>query len=329
MSALESFKQRAPTVMAQLMKYLPPLDVEGAAAILGNLYAESRLASVNEAQPTKRGSRGGYGWAQWTGPRRLAAERFWAERKLDAKTDAAQLAFLIHELQTTEKRSLTAVMRPGTLNERTKAFELVFEVAGIKNYPERYKGARIALDAYQKNPQGSPQPAPAEHRQWAEDKLAPFEVRAIQARLKTLGFGHMLGTSGAARDGVDGSWGALTAGAIFALQTKARITTDGHYGPQTQAVLARGLTEPRAPSPPPADAGLALEGMITRMFGSLISLVGGKTLISLAVALVAPYAARYGIGEESLNKIVADLALLGAAFGSADASKKSVARAAE
>src|SRR5215203_4414199 len=104
MSALTSFQERAPTVMAQLMKYLPPLDVEGAAAILGNLYAESRMTAINEAKPTVAGSRGGYGWAQWTGSRRLAAERFWAERKLDPKSDAAQLAFLIHELQGAEKR---------------------------------------------------------------------------------------------------------------------------------------------------------------------------------------------------------------------------------
>jgi hypothetical protein len=329
MSALTSFQERAPTVMAALMKYLPPLDVEGAAAILGNLYAESRMQVVNEARPTVAGSRGGFGWVQWTGSRRLAAERFWAERKLDPKTDAAQLAFLIHELQTTEKRGLTAVMRPGTLEERTRAFELAFERAGVKNYAARYNGARVALDAYQRAPQGGPSPAPAEHRQWAEDKLAVFEVRAIQARLKALGFGHMLGSSGANKDGVDGSWGALTAGAVFAVQTRANITADGHYGPQTQAALARGLEEPRAPSPPAIDAGSILEQGLTHMFGSLIHLVGGKTLISLAVSFAAPYAARYGVGEAGLNQIVSDLALAFAAFGSADATRKAVARAAE
>ena len=327
-TARESFVQRAPVIMGSLMKYLPPLDVEGAAGIMGNLWAESKLQAVNEAKPTVAGSRGGYGWAQWTGPRRRAAERFWAERKLEPATDTAQLAFLIHELQTTEKNGLTAVMRPGTLEERTKAFERAFERAGVTNYPARYQGARLALDAYNKAPVGEPQPAPAEHRQWAEDKLAVFEVRAIQQRLQQLGFGHMLGTSGKAKDGVDGSWGPRTAGAIFALQTAAKLTADGHYGPQTQAALARGLKEPSAPSPVPADSvGLAVEEGITRMFGSLIHLVGGKTLIALAVSFAAPYAARYGIGEESLNKIVADLALLGAAFGSADASRKAVARA--
>jgi hypothetical protein len=330
-TARESFVQRAPAVMAALMHHTG-IDVAGSAAILGNIWAESRMKAVTEAKPTVKGSLGGFGWTQSTGPRRRAAFKFWADHKMDPKTDQAQLAWLLYELlHTSEKKGITAVMRPGTLEQRTKAFELAFERAGHKNYPDRYEGARLALAAYNANPvtyQGKPAAAPV--RQWTEDKLAVFEVKAIQQRLKALGFGHMLGSSGANKDGIDGDWGAKTAGAIFAFQTKAGIPADGHYGPQTQAALARGLEEPKAPSPVPSDdVGRAIEEGITRMFGSLISLVGGKTLVSLAVALVAPYAARYGIGEESLNKLVADIALLGAAFGSADATKKAVARAAE
>src|SRR5215216_2836155 len=151
MTDRESFVQRAPIVMGALMQYLPPLDVEGAAAILGNLWAESRMKAVQEGRPRK--GRGGFGWSQSTGSRRRAAEAFWAERKMDPQSDAAQLAWLIYELsQTPEKRGLTAVMRPGTLEERTLAFEVAFERAGIKNYATRYEGARMALDAFQKNP---------------------------------------------------------------------------------------------------------------------------------------------------------------------------------
>lgn len=332
-TARESFVARAPAVMAALIHHTG-IDVEGAAAILGNIWAESKMRAVSEAAPTVKGSLGGYGWSQSTGARRRAAFAFWKERNLDPSTDAAQIAWLIYELtQTPEKKGIVAVMRPGTLQQRTKAFELAFERAGVKNYTARYEGARIALAAYNANPvtfgEGKT-PAPAPVRQWTEDKLAVFEVRAIQTRLKALGFGHMLGSSGAAKDGVDGDWGAKTAGAIFALQTKAGITADGHYGPQTQAVLARGLEEPKAPSPAPSDVvGLGIEEGLTRMIGSLISLVGGKTIVSLVVALAAPYAAKYGIGEESINKIVGDLAIFAAALGSADASKKAVARAAE
>ena len=329
MSFRESFERRAPAVMASLMHYTD-VDAEGAAAILGNIWAESRMQAVQEGSPIA--GRGGFGWTQSTGPRRRAAEQFWRERSLDPKTDSAQLSWLIYELtQTAEKKGITAVMRPGTLEERTRAFELAFERAGVKNYPIRYQGARIALAAYNVNPVqiDGKTPAKPERRMWAEDRLAVFEIRAIQARLKAIGLGHMLGKTGAARDGVDGSWGSLTAGAIFALQTRKGITADGHYGPQTQAALAVGIEEPRAPSPPADLAGLAIEGLVTKMFGSLIHLIGGKTIIALLVSLAAPYAARYGIGEESINKIVSDLALLAAAFGSADASKKAVARVSE
>jgi hypothetical protein len=216
--------------------------------------------------------------------------------------------------------------------KRTKAFELTYERAGVKNYPARYLGARLALDAYNKNPLGSPQPAPAGDRQWAEDRLAVFEVRAIQQRLAALGFGHMLGTSGQAKDGVDGDWGPRTAGAIFAFQTAARITADGHYGPETQAALARGLAEPKAPSPTPTstDDRDITEGL--KMIGKgFLALVGPKTIVALVVAGVAPLAAKYGIGEQSVAQAVGDLvqyaSLLLAAAGSADASRKAVAAA--
>jgi peptidoglycan hydrolase-like protein with peptidoglycan-binding domain len=327
-----SFVKRAPAVMAALIHHCR-IDIEGSAAVLGNLWAESKLQAVNEGKPLVAGSLGGFGWAQWTGPRRRAAFKFWSDHKMDPNSDAAQLAFLIHELLQ-RRDDITAVMRPGTLEERTRAFELAFERAhkDHKNYPARYQGARMALAAYYAAPatyEGK-LPAAPEPRQWAEDKLAAFEIRAIQARLKEIGLGNHLGTNGKSQDGVDGLWGAHTTAAIVAFQKLAGITADGHWGPQTQAALARGLEEPKAPQPAPSDdVGRAIEEGLTKMFGSLISLVGGKTLLSLAVALVAPYAARYGIGEESLNKIVADLALLGAAFGSADATRKAVARASE
>jgi len=67
-------------------------------------------------------------------------------------------------------------------------------------------------------------------RQWAEDGLAEFEVRAIQQRLRDLKF-FKVGK-------VDGIWGDDTAAAIRLLQSRAGITTDGHWGPETKAALA-------------------------------------------------------------------------------------------
>jgi hypothetical protein len=313
MSVTESFKQRAPGVMAALMHYFPPLDVEGSAAVLGNIWAESKLQAINEGKPTVKGSRGGYGWAQWTGPRRRAAETFWRDRGMNASTDAAQLAFLISELQTTEKRGILAVMRPGTLEERTKAFELAYERAGAKNYPERYKGARLALAAFNANPirfDGDKlPPQPPVERKWAEDHLAVFEIRAIQQRLKDIGLGAVLGKSGSNKDGVDGSWGPLTAAAIRVLQERKRITPDGHYGPQTKQALAEGFEEPT----PPIEKEPSME--------AIINLLTSKTLIGIAVAALSPLLSKYGVTDGTIAELVQAAGLALATLGRVTATK--------
>lgn len=62
------FARKAPWIMALLMRDFP-LGLEDAAAILGNLGHESGgLVQLQELKPVVAGSRGGYGWAQWTGP---------------------------------------------------------------------------------------------------------------------------------------------------------------------------------------------------------------------------------------------------------------------
>jgi N-acetylmuramidase/Putative peptidoglycan binding domain len=76
---------------------------------------------------------------------------------------------------------------------------------------------------------------PEPKRQWAEEALAPFEVEAIQKRLRELGY-FIVGK-------VDGRWGPATVAAITALQAQARarhpeLAVDGHWGPATKAALA-------------------------------------------------------------------------------------------
>lgn len=60
------FRPKAPWIMELLMRDFPALDLDDAAAILGNLRHESGgFASLQEVKPTVKGSKGGYGWAQW------------------------------------------------------------------------------------------------------------------------------------------------------------------------------------------------------------------------------------------------------------------------
>jgi hypothetical protein len=146
------FTDKAPGIMALLMRDFD-LDVLSAAAILGNLGHESGgFKSLQERKPLVPGSRGGYGWAQWTGPRRRQFEAYAKRNNLDPTSDKANYGWLFVELTTTEKAAIPAVKKAGTLSQKVRAFEKAFERAGIKHYDSRDVWAVRALDAYNANP---------------------------------------------------------------------------------------------------------------------------------------------------------------------------------
>src|SRR4051812_41185095 len=103
------FRQKAPGIMALLMQDFA-LDVESAAAILGNLGHESGgFRFLQEKTPMVAGSAGGYGWAQWTGPRRRAYEAYCARNNLDPAGDKANYGWLFVELKGSESAAISAV----------------------------------------------------------------------------------------------------------------------------------------------------------------------------------------------------------------------------
>lgn len=143
------FREKCPGIMALLMRDFD-LTVGEAAAIMGNLGHESGgLTQFQEVKPTVPGSRGGFGWAQWTGPRRLAFEAYCRRNRLDPKSDRANYGFLFVELKGSESGALKALREAGTLNQKVTAFERAYERAGVKHYPSRNKWARRALEAYE------------------------------------------------------------------------------------------------------------------------------------------------------------------------------------
>ncbi|MEZ0171018.1 phage tail tip lysozyme [Microvirga sp. TS319] len=142
------FRTKAPKVMADLMRDFP-LDADDAAAILGNLGHEcSGFRSLQEREPLVKGSRGGYGWSQWTGPRRRAYEAFCTALALDPASDRANYGFLLEELKGSEKRAVPAVKQASGLRDKVIAFEKAFLRAGIKHYDSRLKWAEEALRAW-------------------------------------------------------------------------------------------------------------------------------------------------------------------------------------
>jgi hypothetical protein len=159
-SAAEThFRAVAPKYMRLFMEDFAagPLD---AAAVFGNGGYESLgFTKLQEMKPTVAGSRGGWGWFQWTGPRRKAFEAYCRRNNLDPASDDANYKFLFVELIGSEKGAIPKLKAAKTLEEKVKAFELGFERAGVKAYPKRLHWAEIALDALEAAP-AKPKPAP-------------------------------------------------------------------------------------------------------------------------------------------------------------------------
>lgn len=145
------FRATAPKAMLALMAEFQ-FTRDDAAAIMGNAGHESGgLMKLQEIEPTVEGSRGGWGWFQWTGPRRRAFEAWAKANRLDAAGYAANLGYLIFELRGPEKAAVKATKAARGLQAKVETFERTFERAGVKHYPSRLKYAQMALEAYDKH----------------------------------------------------------------------------------------------------------------------------------------------------------------------------------
>lgn len=145
------------------MRELDLTDIQ-AAGLLGNLGHETGgFAHLQEVSPSVPGSPGGWGIAQWTGPRRRAMEAWCHAQGLDPASEAANEGYLCAELSTGEARALLALRHARTLEQATEVFCRLFERPGIVALPDRLVWARRALGAIRSilpAPAGDP-PAPA------------------------------------------------------------------------------------------------------------------------------------------------------------------------
>lgn len=103
-----------------LQRGLPDYAAQG---IVMNLEDESGLdTGINEIAPLVPGSRGGYGLAQWTGPRRVALEQYAAQSGAPADDLDTQLDFLMTELKGPESRAYESLMASGNAGDAGAAF---------------------------------------------------------------------------------------------------------------------------------------------------------------------------------------------------------------
>ena len=159
MKAEDTFRSKVAPYMARLMKRFD-LTADDAAAVFGNAGHESLgLTVLQEIKPTVPGSRGGYGWFQWTGPRRRDYEAFCKAGGMDPASDEANYAFLEHELLSTERLAIPKLKAATGMEAKVIAFENGYERAGVKHYDSRLRWARLALEAFTAA-KVSPAPAP-------------------------------------------------------------------------------------------------------------------------------------------------------------------------
>jgi Phage tail lysozyme len=99
------------------------LNEYAANGIVGSLAAESGgFKMLQEIHPTVKGSRGGFGYAQWTGPRRVQFEEYAAKNNLDPKSYEANYGFLRQELQGPEGKILGQLKNAKSNEEATDIF---------------------------------------------------------------------------------------------------------------------------------------------------------------------------------------------------------------
>lgn len=98
-----SYYDVATRLSSDLMKDFE-LTKEQAAGLVGNLaYETGNFKYAQEIAPTVEGSRGGYGIAQWTGPRRKAFESWASSNGLDVNSYEANYGYLKKELSSKDE----------------------------------------------------------------------------------------------------------------------------------------------------------------------------------------------------------------------------------
>lgn len=110
-----------------------------AAGIVGNLdYETGGFKYLQEIKPIVPGSKGGRGFAMWTGPRRKDFEAWAKENNLDPDSYEASFGFLVHEVQnTSEGRFMEDLEKTNTPEEAARVFSNQYLRPGKPNINQR------------------------------------------------------------------------------------------------------------------------------------------------------------------------------------------------
>lgn len=140
------FSEIGPRLMTDLMRDFE-LTPEQAAGVVGNLAHETGgFRHMQEISPVVPGSRGGFGFAQWTGPRRRQFESWASEQGLDPNSYDANYGFLAHELRNTPEGRVIGDLRGAQdVASAARVFSDRFLRPGIPHMDSRLAMANQAL----------------------------------------------------------------------------------------------------------------------------------------------------------------------------------------
>lgn len=140
------FAGKAPGVAHKLMSDFDLKDFQ-ACGVLGNIGVECLgFTQLQEMDPIG-GGRGGYGWCQWTGPRRRDFEAFCAASGLREESDDANYGYLARDLKGSFRSTVVALKASQTLENAVLAFLENYEKPKVPAAGRRVSWASLALKA--------------------------------------------------------------------------------------------------------------------------------------------------------------------------------------
>jgi hypothetical protein len=212
-----SFEDRGGWVVKALAAEFG-LTLAQSAGIVGNLgYESGGFKTLQEISPLVSGSAGGYGWAQWTGPRRTSFMTWCSAHSLKPSSDEANYGYLVVELSRVYHGTIDAVKRTATLDDAVFSVGQTYERPGgttadhLPGFADRLVYAKRALAGAGSTAIAGPILNDA--GKVGEDTVSDLDddiaqtIDLLQTQLQRAGFYH---------GGIDSDPGPLTLAAITA-----------------------------------------------------------------------------------------------------------------
>lgn len=138
----------------KVKRYVPRLQTDlgitriQACGIFGNIGTETGgFKHLQEIKPVVAGSKGGYGWMQWTGPRRRKYEAWCKTNNRNPADDESNYLYLVKETKTDELHSLNQLRKTTAIESATETFMAQNLRPGVKHLDNRIEWAKKADEA--------------------------------------------------------------------------------------------------------------------------------------------------------------------------------------